>query len=667
MMLYIVIGGWLGFIGPKELMACATRLCFCLILIQLYSVAASNSHAHGDGHGNATTSSCHPDQAAALLQLKQSFIFDYFTTTLPSWQPGTDCCLWEGVGCEDGVFHGRHVTVLDISVHGLYSYGCHAALFNLTSLHYLDLSMNDFGGSRIPADGFERLSKLTHLNLSYSGFYGQIPIAIGKLTSLVSLDLSSVHNIESAEITNLYAIMDGYNLLVLREPSFETLLANLNNLRELYLDGVDISSSGEEWSSALGKAVPRLQVLSMAYCKLNGGFRKETSLETLYLDYTNFSCIKLSSLSNLPSLRGLGFDGGSISMEPTDLPFPMLNSLQNLQLSFARFSGELGSFFLWIRSLQNLKSLQLSYCYSSKIMATMIGNLTNLTRLEITLWAYGQIPPSIGNLTELTSLRISDCVFSGPIPTSIGNLKKLRSLEITNIGSSGFITKNTGLSGQIPTDIGFLSRLKVLKLVGCILSGGIPSTISNLTQLTHVDLSRNNLGDPTSSVARSLMFLVHPGDSKFGEHFSNLQIIDIASNNFSGSLDPRWFERLTSIMAKSNDAGSRQWFGNPVFYDSNYYHDTATITYKGQYMAFEKVLLILTAIDFSNNAFDGDIPESVGRLVSLYVLNMSYNAFTGRIPAQMGEMRQLESLDLSWNKLSGEIPQELADLTFLGV
>jgi hypothetical protein len=179
-------------------MGCVTHLLPFFILTQLYSYSVSvSTHAHG--HGNTTAASfCHQDQAAALLQLKQSFIFDYSSTTLPSWQPGTDCCLWEGVGCEDDVSGGGHVTILDLGGHGLYSYGCHAALFNLTSLRYLDLSMNDFGTSLIPAVGFERLSKLTHLNLSCSGLYGQIPIAIGKLTSLVKLDLSSEKNMDDS-------------------------------------------------------------------------------------------------------------------------------------------------------------------------------------------------------------------------------------------------------------------------------------------------------------------------------------------------------------------------------------------------------------------------------------------------------------------------------------
>lgn len=159
--------------------------------------------------------------------------------------------------------------------------------------------------------------------------------------------------------------------------------------------------------------------------------------------------------------------------------------------------------------------------------------------------------------------------------------------------------------------------------------------------------------------------LAYPSrENEFGEYFSELYIIDISSNNFSGNLDPRWFARFTSMMAKFDDIGDIQ--DHATIVGSPYYQDTVAITYKGQYVTFEKVLTTLTAIDFSNNLFDGDIPESTGRLVSLHILNMSHNAFKGRIPAQIGEMSQLESLDLSWNQLSGEIPQELTNLTFLG-
>ncbi|KAF7033561.1 hypothetical protein CFC21_044645 [Triticum aestivum] len=1008
-------------------MAHATHLLPLFILIQLYSLA---TFSHGHGHGNTAASSfCHPDQAAALLQLKQSFIFDYSTTILPSWQTGTgtDCCLWEGVGCDDG----GHVSVLDLSARGLYSNGCHPAIFNLTSLRYLDLSMNDFGGTRIPAAGFERLSRLTHLNLSHSGFYGQIPVAIGKLTSLISLDLSTRHGVDiSYTTTSYYTLLGGYDYLLLQEPSFEILVANLTNMRELYLDGVDITASAEEWCVVLGKAVPHLEVLSMVRCGLRGSihssmsslrsltvinlegndisgvvpeffsdflnlsvlqlkynsfsgwfpltifqlknirvldvsrnrqltghlpeFPNGSSFETLNLLSTNFSGMKMTSFSNILYLREIGFDARSIFVEPADLMFKKLNSLQHLQLSFAQFSGELRPFFLWISSLKNLTSLGLSYYFcelgpflsyisslknlaslrlsyfsSFKIMPNMIGNLTNLSTLEITFGFTGQIPPSIGNLNKLTSLTISDCGFSGAIPSSIGNLTKLRSLDIRWSGLSAMLSldlasnqlsgpikefgglkdlvsldlssnnltslvhlsslwklrklvhlvlsnnrlsvldgegskpmvpllpklvilglascnmtriprllmhvnhikmldlssnnihgtipkwiwqrwddsltslnlshniftymqltsyvlpynhlvsldlssnrlqgqipmpnlltttnfypqfldysnnrfssvmsnftaylRRTGylklsrndISGHIPHSVCDLSNLEVLDLSYnnfsgiipsclvkesnlCVLNlrenhlegtlpyhvskhcnlktidlhgnkiqGQLPRSLSNCAALEVLDIGNNHMVDTFPSwlgrlsdlriiVLGSNLFygsLTYPTrDRKSREYFPKLQIIDIASNNFSGNLDPQWFERFASMMAKFNDTG--HILRHRTYYRD--YHNTVAITYKGQYATFEEVFTTLTAIDFSNNALEGDIPESVGSLVSLHILNMSHNAFTGRIPPQIGEMRQLESLDLSWNRLSGNIPQELTNLTFLG-
>lgn len=83
---------------------------------------------------------------------------------------------------------------------------------------------------------------LTHLNLSNSYLHGQIPIGISKLIILVSLDLSSRAVSPSDDITTGI-----YSSNTLREPSFQTLVANLGNQRELYLDEVIMSGSGEEW------------------------------------------------------------------------------------------------------------------------------------------------------------------------------------------------------------------------------------------------------------------------------------------------------------------------------------------------------------------------------------------------------------------------------------
>ena len=192
-----------------------------------------------------------------------------------------------------------------------------------------------------------------------------------------------------------------------------------------------------------------------------------------------------------------------------------------------------------------------------------------------------------------------------------------------------------------------------------------------------LDLGRNKIADTFPSwlggllnlrvlVLRSNQFHGSIGsleDEKSGDQFASLQIIDLASNNFSGELHPHWFENLKS-MKKYNNTG--QIIGHGIL-TSGFYHDSVTISYKGSMVTFERILTTLTAIDISDNALEGRIPVSIGNLCSLHVLNLSHNALSEEIPPQLGNIAALESLDLSSNMLSGEIPQELTDLTFLSI
>ncbi|KAI5005117.1 hypothetical protein ZWY2020_032360 [Hordeum vulgare] len=131
------------------------QLPFILLLLAYYC----STHIAASG-GNGTTVQCLPDQAAFLLQLKHSF----YNPNLSSWQHGTDCCRWEGVGCNRA---SGQVIILDLSDRNLRSIGgLSPALFNLTSLRNLSLSGNDFGLTSLPRFGFERLIELLSLNLS---------------------------------------------------------------------------------------------------------------------------------------------------------------------------------------------------------------------------------------------------------------------------------------------------------------------------------------------------------------------------------------------------------------------------------------------------------------------------------------------------------------------
>ncbi|PVH63517.1 hypothetical protein PAHAL_2G045800 [Panicum hallii] len=153
------------------------------------------------------------------------------------------------------------------------------------------------------------------------------------------------------------------------------------------------------------------------------------------------------------------------------------------------------------------------------------------------------------------------------------------------------------------------------------------------------------------------------------QQFRSLQILDLASNHFFGDLHSKWFDNFISMMNISSDVGQiLEHSTNATWasvYQASVYQDSVTITFKDATLSVTKIETSLKLIDLSNNSFEGSIPSSIGRLVSLHGLNMSHNNFTGQISSQLHNLTRLESMDLSCNNLSGEIPQEFTSLTSL--
>ncbi|KXG24369.1 hypothetical protein SORBI_3007G032600 [Sorghum bicolor] len=211
--------------------------------------------------------------------------------------------------------------------------------------------------------------------------------------------------------------------------------------------------------------------------------------------------------------------------------------------------------------------------------------------------------------------------------------------------------------------------LKTIDLHGNKIEGQLPRGLSNCSDLEVLDIGSNRITDTFPAWLRrlpKLSILLLRSNQFYGTIgvFPSLQIIDLASNNFSGVLRPQWLKQFKSMMAESNSSGETIDFQSINPYEPLYQYSVGFM-YKGIFMTFERMLTTVTVIDFSNNRLEGNIPESFGRHVSLRVLNLSHNAFSGKIPAQLGSMTDLESLDLSCNQLSGEILQGLTDLTFL--
>jgi hypothetical protein len=97
------------------------------------------------------------------------------------------------------------------------------------------------------------------------------------------------------------------------------------------------------------------------------------------------------------------------------------------------------------------------------------------------------------------------------------------------------------------------------------------------------------------------------GDTKCEECFPSLQIIDLASNNFSGTLRPHRFKQLKSMMVEFNSFGKTLKTLDTGYADELFYQYFVEIMYKGADMPFGRLLSTVTAIDFSNNRLEGTI------------------------------------------------------------
>ena len=98
------------------------------------------------------------------------------------------------------------------------------------------------------------------------------------------------------------------------------------------------------------------------------------------------------------------------------------------------------------------------------------------------LGAHGTLPAAIGELRYLKELWIiGDEGISGSIPSSFGNLTELRDLSISG----------TSVSGPIPFCLSSLKKLEILGLDGNLLTGNIPLFLRDLPALYNFGFSQN--------------------------------------------------------------------------------------------------------------------------------------------------------------------------------
>ncbi|WRX29414.1 Leucine-rich repeat - like 10, partial [Theobroma cacao] len=514
-------------------------LCFLLFLSYQATLSSSSS-------SSSATQLCSHDQSAALIQFKALFsinktaskdceindIRSYPKTN--SWKEGIDCCLWDGVSCDN--ITGQVIS-LDLSCSWLSgTLPSNSSLFLLSHLQRLDLSFNDFKKSKISSK-VGLFASLRHLDLSHSWFSGRVPYEISYLSKLVSLDLSSF-GLLSAAVEPVLKLEQSTLSGIVRNLT-ENIL-NLPNIKYLTLDS-NPSLTGQLPKSNWGSPLEFLDAsltsfsgeLSESIGNLNGHINE---FQQSFLDYINFKNNTFqgtipSSISKLVNLRFLDLSSNSLNGTISLDMFSKLQNLTWLELSsnaLSLISSNSSVNFV----LPNLEYVNLSSCNINEFPNFLKGSKV-LKSLDLSNnRIYGQIykfpwkdiefldlhsnliegdlpilPHNIrffsvssnhlaGEISGVCSMKFPEILdlshnnFSGIIPQCIGSFGK--SLSLLNLKKNKFHGNN--FEGQIPRVTGEFSSLRALDLSHNNLVGHIPPSLGNLTQLESLDLSSNKLG-----------------------------------------------------------------------------------------------------------------------------------------------------------------------------
>ncbi|XP_019158228.1 PREDICTED: receptor-like protein 12 [Ipomoea nil] len=585
-----------------------------------------------------------------------------------------DCCSWGGVSCDPAT---GYVIGLDLSYSMLS--GEIFPIFNLHHLQTLNLSCNNFNSTPFPS-GFEKLRNLTHLNLSYNGFTGQIPMGISRLTRLVSLDLSW---------------MSAY--VELRKPNLESFIMNLNSLEEVYLDGVDLSAQGSNWSQALSSTTfPHLEVLSLSDCSLNGPihptFANLKSLSSIHLEYNKLSSEVPTILENFMNLETLNLAGcelyGDFPKNVFRLPklkvidisgnkllrgqfpeFPKHTSLQMISLLLTDFHGELPQSIG--NNLQSLKVLDISYCNFWGSIPSSLANLTSIIELDVKENRLtGSLPPFHStSVPNLSYLDMSSNLLTGEIHSTVFTLPSLAQLRLNDNKFSGEIEAFPNTSSSV---------LEFLNLDGNQLRGVVPKSIFELPKLFHLSLASNNfnsivkfgmLGNPKNLEYLDLE-MRSCNISKFPEILKGLnalEYLDLSDNKIEGEI-PSWIWK--------NNLEYVNISHNLLSVFDEYYPNASLINMYALYLHGNRIkgslpsticnMSSLEILDASDNNLGGLIPECLAKLATLSVFNLKGNRYH-QMPSNFTFAHSLRTLNINGNRLKGKLPRSLANCKSLEI
>ncbi|XP_057799488.1 receptor kinase-like protein Xa21 [Salvia miltiorrhiza] len=291
-------------------------------------------------------------------------------------------------------------------------------LGNLRLLQLLEMNSNNL--TQAPSSSFitslTNCRSLTDLSFGDNPLYGVIPASVGNLSSSLQTFIAANCKfngsipVEIGNLSNMMTLDLSRNEL---SGNIPLTISHLHQLQGLYL-----------FDNMLGGSIPH------AICDL-------FSLDTLFMSQNQFSGPIPKCLGNVSSLRNLNLDSNILN---SSIPSSLwgLKDLNSLDLSSNSLNGFLPQ---EISNLGAAIHINLSMNQLSKSIPSTIGKLQNLIDLSLANNRLeGSIPVSMGSMISLANLDLSYNNLSGSIPKSLEALKHLDHFNVSF----------NSLSGEVP-------------------------------------------------------------------------------------------------------------------------------------------------------------------------------------------------------------------------